>query len=94
MLNQTNQTKNELSENQFVDQKTGLTYEKVTINLPSSIVDFYRMIAHFNNKTGLETDLIAGDIIEKLNADLEGMTPVDFKETLNLTETMQKLAPP
>ena len=49
MLKQKTQKEIELAPGQFKDEKTGIIFEKVTINLPVNVVDYYRMLAHFNN---------------------------------------------
>jgi hypothetical protein len=89
MLNQTNQDKNELSPNEFKDEKTGLVFEKVTLNLPKNIVDYYRMLAHFQNPT--ELTLIENDIGEKLEADFEGRVGPDWKQIFRLYPALKKL---
>jgi hypothetical protein len=91
MLNQTktNQKENELSENQFIEETTGLIFEKVTINLPSSIVNYYRIMAHFQKAT--EQDMISNSIVDNLNAELNSRSSEDWKQTLNLTSTLKKL---
>lgn len=66
-----NQTKNETQE-----------MEKITINLPKNIIEYYRVIAHFQETT--ETNLIEEDLIEKLEADLEGRSGPDWKKMFNL----------
>ena len=91
MLNQKiNQS--ELSENQFKDEKTGLTYEKVEIKLPVNVVDYYRAMAPFQNTN--ECSLIASDVLEKLEADFEGRLAPDWKQMFNLYPAFEKLAQP
>lgn len=78
MLNPTNVNNNE--------QKT-IIFEKVTISLPKNVVDYYRMIAHFQDTT--ELNLIESDLMEKLSADLEGRLPQDWIEVLGLSEALK-----
>ena len=89
MLEQKEKNEIELSPHEFKDEKTGLTYQKVTLNLPKAIVDYYRMLAHFQDTT--ELTLIENDIAEKLEADFEGRTGPDWKKIFNLYPALEKL---
>jgi hypothetical protein len=92
MLKQETQKEIELAPGQFKDEKTGIIFEKVTLNLPVNVVDYYRMLAHFNNTYEQETDMIVSDLIEKLEADFEGRTGPDWKAIFNLYPALEKLA--
>jgi hypothetical protein len=87
MLNQTNQTENKLAPNQFVENE--IVFEKVTINLPVSVVDYYRAMAHFQDTT--ELTLIENDLVEKLEADFEGRKGPDWKQMFNLYPALEAL---
>jgi hypothetical protein len=79
-----NQKEIELAPEQFK------IYEKVTINLPKSIVEYYRAMAHFQETT--EVNLIEQDLVEKLEADFEGRTGPEWKKLFNLYPAYEKLA--
>jgi len=71
------------------ETKKEIEFENVTINLPKSIVDYYRAMAHFQNIT--ELTLIEHDIIKKLEADFEGRVGPDWKKLFNLYPALEAL---
>ena len=78
----------ELAPGQFKDEKTDVIYEKVTINLPVSVVDYYRAMAHFQNT--IELTLIENDIILKLETDFAKRDGPDWKKLFNLYPALDK----
>ncbi len=80
-----NQTEKKLAPTQFVENE--IVYEKVTLNLPKNIVDYYSAMAPFQNTN--ELTLIENDIVEKLNADFEGREGPDWKKIFNLYPALE-----
>jgi hypothetical protein len=88
---QNTQKKNEHGNIEFTHEN-GLTYERVTIELPKNVVNYYRALAYLQDKTEpMEQVLIAEDVIEHVESQLNGITPEDAKELFNLTPVFKAL---
>lgn len=71
------------------EKEKEIEFENVTINLPKSVVDYYRAMAHFQSKT--ELTLIEQDIIEKLEADFNRRQGPDWKKMFNFYPAFEAL---
>jgi predicted HicB family RNase H-like nuclease len=65
-------------------KENGVTYERLSIDLPRTVVDFYRYMAHSKGKEDLMETLITFDLIDHLNAQIQGITPESLKEFFSL----------
>ncbi len=53
-------------------EENGVVYERLSIDLPQNIVNFYRYKAHAKGLSDLTESLIAFDITDHLYAEIEG----------------------
>lgn len=84
-----NQSENKTTKPQRKDEpitfeENGVTYERLLIDLPQNIVNFYRYKAHAKGLSDLIESLIAFDITDHLYAEIEGNSSDDWKELFNL----------
>jgi hypothetical protein len=73
-------------------EENGIIYERLSIDLPQTIVNLYRYRAHSQGKDDFVTALIAFDLVNGLSAEVEGMTAENFKSMFNLNETFIEMA--
>jgi hypothetical protein len=73
-------------------EENSIVYERVTIDLPQSIADFYKFKAHVANKDGFFGILIAFDVVDNLRWQVEGITPESYKEMFNLGSAFSEMA--
>lgn len=84
-----NQSENKTQKNQrnvepIIFEENGVTYERLSIDLPKTIVDFYRYKAHAKGLADLAESLIFFDITDHLYAEIEGNSSDAWKELFNL----------
>jgi hypothetical protein len=65
-------------------EENGVVYERLSIDLPKNIVNFYRYKAHAKGIGDLTENLITFDIADHLYAEIEGNSSDDWKELFNL----------
>jgi hypothetical protein len=65
-------------------EENGVVYERLSIDLPKNIVNFYRYKAHAKGLDNLVENLISFDISDHLHAEIEGNSSDDWKELFNL----------
>lgn len=67
-------------------EENGTINEKVTIDLPKQIVDFYRWQAYLKGIPDLPESLIAFDVADHLDEEIESKSPDDWRKTFKLNE--------
>jgi hypothetical protein len=68
-------------------EEKGLTWERIHIEPPQKVVNYYRYLADVRGKQP-ET-LMVEDLLDKLNADIEGHDPNQWKEKFGLKEALE-----
>ena len=73
-------------------EENGVTYERLVIDLPKTVADFYRYMAHAKGKDGLMETFVSFDLIDHLNAQIQGITPENLKKIFNLNPALVDMA--
>ncbi len=73
-------------------EENGILYEQLMIDLPKTVVNFYRYMAHTKGKDGLMETFVSFDLIDHLNAQIQGITPENLKELFNLNPALIDMA--
>ncbi|MCL5949753.1 MAG: hypothetical protein M1490_04680 [Candidatus Bathyarchaeota archaeon] len=76
----------------LIFEENGVTYERLSIDLPKTVSDFYRYIAHSKGKDDLMETLITFDLIDHLNSQIQGITPESLKDLFNLDSGLTDMA--
>jgi hypothetical protein len=76
----------------FIYEENGVTYEVLSIDLPRTVIDFYRYMAHSKGKDDLMETLITFDLIDHLNSQIQGITPEALRDLFNLDSGLIDMA--
>lgn len=73
-------------------EENSVVYERVAIDLPQSVVNFYRFLAFSKGEADFFTSFIAFDLMDHFNAFLQGITPDSFKDLFSLDAGLTAMA--